>query len=85
MAGYFYESAVFWQAFRRAKIQLDGRNTQPYRLVNRLIRLFIVRLLSSYLYKVFIFLHSYKNRSNLFDFLKFVASVYYPPFSDAYL
>ena len=35
--------------------------------------MFIIQLLSPHLYKVFIFLHSHKNRSILFDLLNFVA------------
>ena len=36
-------------------------------------KVFIIRLLSSHLHEVFIVLHSHKNRSMLFDLLKFVA------------
>ena len=40
MAEYFYESAVFRRAFRLAKVttRTTSKNTQPYWLVNRLIR-----------------------------------------------
>ena len=70
MAGYFYESAVYNST---SKIQLD-ESKYPATLAGQLSnKAFIIRLLSSHLYKVFSFLHSHKNRSILFDFLKFVA------------
>ena len=73
MAGYFYESAVFWRAFRRAKIQLDEEKYPAISAGQPSNKVFIIRLFSSHLHEVFIVLHSHKNRSMLFDLLKFAA------------
>ena len=58
MSGYFYESAVFWWAFRRPKYNSTSKNTQAYWLGNRLIRClvydcFLLTLMKSLIFFIY--------------------------------